>query len=264
MTRFSLNPERALSYAEHAVEHFYGHGPDGCRKHGQPGCRADLPALAGSYSPRDADQLDVTSALVAGAQEGPYHGVILGPGEIMFEGSRDQSGAGYRWLTRVGDLTLASHFTELRHAGDPDAAPGQDAAVKMLGEAVGQANRLLDDLAVYVAARNVRRPFDVFDPSFVGWCSTVDREIWAASEEPSAMGVIGALQKLGFTVVPPPDSRPVKMTAEAAAGMALNLFRNAGQDDPAPGVITRAAALLQGDPTLTHADLLDQIAMVAP
>lgn len=148
MTRFTLNEREASEWLTRVVvaNELGECDPD-------PPTDAGVPPVTMTWRPRDVGEEDGTFLLVRGAQE---TGVLHGPpgADLDFEYIDDGDDGYYRYILRLNEprpLVIASHPEEMRHLGDPDAA-GINAAMAILAEAQDIANRLLNELAAYIAA----------------------------------------------------------------------------------------------------------------
>ena len=148
MTMFTLNEKDAREWLTRVVvaNELGECGPD-------PPADAGVPPVTMTWRPRDVGEEDGTFLLVRGAQES---GVLHGPpgADLDFEYIDDGDGGYYRYILHLNEprpLIIASHPEEMTHLGDPDAT-SVNAAMAILTEAQYIANRLLNDLAVYIAA----------------------------------------------------------------------------------------------------------------
>ena len=145
MTRFTLDEDKAR---EMIAQLLYGYEGEIAAQY------THLCEIADEYDPRQQfEGGSDTFNLVADARDA---GVITGPGEVDYDHCDSGDGEiGYVWIVRPKGtpLKLTSIYESIGRAGDPDAAPGAEAALAMLREAVGQANLILDDLDAYVASR---------------------------------------------------------------------------------------------------------------
>lgn len=140
MGRFTLDEEKAAGWIAAGMDNF------------ETGAESGRLEINPNYWPTREDGGD-TYALVS---EAMTDGILAGPGELHFDYQTDGDGDGYTWLLYVDGapghpLKLASKYERMGFLGAGDDVSGADAALAVLREAAAAGNRLLDDLAAYVA-----------------------------------------------------------------------------------------------------------------